>query len=176
MERENSNVVGYYDEYLEKVLEVARLTTKDNSILIGFTIEDGKCNSKVELLEQNGDRGAVKSVNFAYTETFKTNFLERLVVEYIKTTNVILSDIIDIDGDNQFTFRMVSESNDMFTIDGISKEYALKLKSLVEENVSTDNKQLVKSNNEAGMSNAMGLTMLVSMMIIIILSLWLFIW
>lgn len=176
MEKENSCIVGYYEEYLEKVLEIARLTTKDNSILISFTVEDGKCSSKVELLEQNGDRGALKSVNFACTDNFKTNFLEKLVVEYAKTTNVILSDIIDIDGDNQFTFRMVSESNDLFSIDGISKEYALKLKSIVEESVATDGKQLVKVSDEAGMSNALGLTMLVSMMIIIILSLLVFIW
>ena len=79
MEKTNCcNVVGYYDEYLEKVMEIASLSSKDNSVLVTFNIEDNKCLSKVELLEQNGDRGALKSVSFACTDSFYTTFLEKL--------------------------------------------------------------------------------------------------
>ena len=48
--------VGYYDDYIKKVLDVACLSTKENSVLISLTIEDGRCRSTVELLEQNGKR------------------------------------------------------------------------------------------------------------------------
>ena len=124
MEKTNCcNVVGYYDEYLEKVMEIASLSSKDNSVLVTFNIEDNKCLSKV-----------------------------------------ILTDIIDIDGDNQFTFRMVGEDNDLFSVDGISKDYALKLKYLVDNYVAEDGKQKVKVSDEAGMSNVFGLVILGALM------------
>lgn len=174
MENVNNSVVGYYDDYLEKVMEVARLTTKDNSVLLSFNIEDGKCQSKVEMIELDGTRGAVKCVNFACTDAFYSNFLEKLVREYAQSTKIILTDIIDIDGDNQFTFRMVGESNDLFSVDGISKDYALKLKEISEQFVSDDSKSLVKVPDEAGISNSMGLVMLGLLMTIIVLTLTLF--
>ena len=62
--------VGYYDDYIKKVLDVACLSTKENSVLIGLTIEDGKCRSTVELLEQNGKRDIGRSVAFSCTDSF----------------------------------------------------------------------------------------------------------
>ena len=170
MNNTNSNAVGYYDEYVNKILDVARLTTKENSVLISLSIVDDKCNSKVELLEQNGSIGPSMCVNFACTENFYNNFLEKLVVEYSSFANIILSDIIDIDGDNRFTFRMVGESNDLFSIDGISNEYAKELKRLVEEGKIEDKKTLIKTNDEAGISNSLGLLIMGLMMVVIILS------
>ena len=172
MEKENCKV-GYYEEYLKKVLELAKMTTKENSILVSFSIEDGKCRSKVELLEQDGTKGNTKSVSFACTDSFYTNFLEVLVNEYSSTINIVLVDIIDMDGDNQFTFRMVGESNDLFSIDGISKDYAYKLKNIVE---SVNNKKIEDISSEAGISNAFGLVMLGSIMVVIFLTLMLFMW
>ncbi len=165
--------VGYYDNYIKKVLEVASLSTKENSVLIGLTIDDGKCRSTVEMIEQNGNRGVGKSISFACTDNFYRNFLERLVVEYSKVTNTVVADIVDVDGDDQFTFRMVSENNDMFTVDGISKDYARKLKEKVEN--PECNKVFVKSS-EAGLSNALGLTVLASLILVIFLTLLMFVW
>jgi hypothetical protein len=169
MNKENN--VSYYDEYLGKILDIVKMTTKENSILICFNIEDGKCKSKVELLEQDGTVGALKNVNFACTENFYSNFLERLIIEYLKINEVALTDIIDIDGDKKYTFRIVGESNDLFSIDGISKEYALKLKEMVDK-PDTENAFI----NEDGISNTLSLVMLASLMTVIILSLIVFIW
>lgn len=165
--------IGYYDGYIKKVLDVACLSTKENSVLIGLTIEDGRCRCTVELLEQNGKKSIGRSVAFSCTDSFYTNFLERLVVEYSDTTNTVVADIVDVDGDDQFTFRMVSENNDMFTVDGISKEYAKKLKDKVENR--EKEKSYVKSS-EAGLSNVLGLTVLISLIVVIFLTLLLFVW
>ena len=173
MNNTNSNVVGYYDKYLCKVLDVARLTTKDNSVLISFSIKDEKCSSKVELLEQDGTKGLEMSVNFACTESFYTNFLEKLVVEYFDIANVVVTDIIDINDDGRYTFRMLGEENDLFSIDGISDNYAKKLKKLVSDDkksVQEKEKTLVKKPDEAGISNTLGLLVLLLMGIVIILS------
>lgn len=173
MNNTNSNVVGYYDKYLCKILDVARLTTKDNSVLISFSINDSKCNSKVELLEQDGTKSIEMNVNFACTESFYDNFLEKLVLEYSDIVSVVVTDIIDIDGDNLFTFRMVGESNDLFSVDGISSNYAKKLKEIVTEGKDialNKEKTLIKTTDEAGISNTFGLLILVLMGIVIILS------
>ena len=69
---------------------------------------------------------------------------------------------------------MVGESNDLFSVDGISKDYALKLKEISEQFVSDDAKSLVKVPDEAGISNSMGLVMLGLLMTIIVLTLTLF--
>ena len=166
--------IGYYEEYLNKVLELTKMTTKENSILVSFSIEDGKCQSKVELLEQDGTKGDTKSVSFACTDSFYTNFLEVLVKEYSSSIDIVLVDIIDMDGDNQFTFRMVGESNDLFSIDGISKDYAYKLKNIVES--IRESKVTINNSSEAGISNAFGLVMLGSIMVVIFLTLMLFKW
>ena len=167
------NIVGYYDDYIKKILEVASLSTKENSVLIGLSLEDGKCRSTVELLEQNGKRDIGKSVSFSCTESFYINFLERLVVEYADVTNTVVADVVDVDGDDQFTFRMVSENNDMFTVDGISKEYARKLKDKV---LNREEQKMLVKNKEAGLSNALGLTVLISLIVVIFLTLLMFVW
>ena len=173
MNNTNSNVVGYYDEYLNKILDVARLTTKENSILINFSISDGKCESKVELLEQDGTKTIEMGVNFSCTDSFYSSFLEKLVLEYTLVSNVVVTDIIDINDDDRFTFRMLGESNDLFSVDGISADYAKKLKKLVAEDNIRDKKEdkvLIKTVDEAGISNSFGLLILVLMGIVIILS------
>ena len=171
--KNNESNVGYYEDYIKKILDVACLSTKENSVLIGLTIEDGKCRSTVELLEQNGKRDIGRSVAFSCTESFYTNFLERLVVEYSDTTNTVVADIVDVDGDDQFTFRMVSENNDMFTVDGISKDYARKLKEKVENR---EKEKVYVKSSEAGLSNALGLTVLISLIVVIFLTLLMFVW
>ena len=165
--------VGYYDDYIKKILEVACLSTKENSVLIGLTIDDGKCRSTVELLEQNGKRDIGRSVAFSCTDSFYINFLEKLVVKYSDVTNTVVTDIVDVDGDDQFTFRMVSENNDMFTVDGISKEYAKKLKEKVENR---EKQKILVKNSEAGLSNVLGLSVLISLIVVIFLTLLLFVW
>ena len=125
------------------------------------------------MLEQNGKRAIGRSITFSCTDSFYTNFLERLVVEYSDVTNTVVADIVDVDGDDQFTFRMVSENNDMFTVDGISKDYAKKLKEKVENR--EREKTYVKSS-EAGLSNALGLTVLISLIVVIFLTLLMFVW
>ena len=122
---------------------------------------------------QNGKRDIGRSVAFSCTESFYTNFLERLVVEYSDTTNTVVADIVDVDGDDQFTFRMVSENNDMFTVDGISKDYARKLKDKVENR---EKEKVYVKSSEAGLSNALGLTVLISLIVVIFLTLLMFVW
>lgn len=175
MGKDNCNIFSYYDEYLNKILDITKLTAKENSILINFSVDGSKCHSKVELLEQNGTIGTVKKVSFACTESFYSEFLEKLLIEYISISNVVLIDIIDMDGDNKFTLRVVGEFNDLFSIDGISKDYAYKLKKMIEDfkEKKSDDKL---GNNELGISNTLGLLVLGSMTIVIILTLMLFIW
>ena len=103
----------------------------------------------------------------------KFTFFILLVVEYFDTTNTVVADIVDVDGDDQFTFRMVSENNDMFTVDGISKDYARKLKDKVENR---EKEKVYVKSSEAGLSNALGLTVLISLIVVIFLTLLMFVW
>ena len=68
---------------------------------------------------------------------------------------------------------MVSENNDMFTVDGISKDYARKLKDKVENR---EKEKVYVKSSEAGLSNALGLTVLISLIVVIFLTLLMFVW
>ena len=126
-----------YNQYLETLLNIARLTNKENSILISFVVNEDKCMNKVSYLQRNGTKDELKNEEFPYDETFQNLLLEKLVIKYCDNMSIALQDNIDIDKDGKYTYRIITEDNDMLTIDGITLEYAKKLMSL------TKNKKVI---------------------------------
>lgn len=119
-----------YNQYLETLLNIARLTNKENSILINFEVNENKCLNKVCYLQRNGTKDELKNEEFIYDKTFQNLFLEKLVIKYCENMSIALQDNIDIDKDGKYTYRIITEDNDMLTIDGITLEYAKKLMNL----------------------------------------------
>lgn len=122
-----------YDEYVESLLNAARLTTKENSVLISFNIIDDHCLSLVEFIQQDGTKDTLKNATFDCDDEFFKEFLEKFVIAYCENMVIAFNDSIDMNLDGKYTYRVVTDDNDMMSIDGITLEYANYLMNLVKK-------------------------------------------
>ena len=91
-----------YDDYIEKIFNIFRLSSKNSSIIL--------------------------SVDNA----FYNDFLDSLIKRLNDDENFIINDIVNLDKDEFMTVRLVSSNNDLITIDGLTKEQANHLNKLFE--------------------------------------------
>ncbi len=147
-----------YDEYCESLLNIARLTTKENSVLISFNVDGDNCTNVVSFIQQDGTKDILKDSTFVCDEDFYKDFLEKFILEYSKTMVIAFNDSIDMNADGKYTYRVVTEDNDMLSVDGISLDYANYLMGLCKKK-ELDNIDI--SNNEDGVTTAVATFILV---------------
>lgn len=149
-----------YEEYIEKILNIFRLSSKESSIIFSLKIKDYKCTMKLSIVRQNGDREEFSDTLFDCNEVFYQKFLDVLVSRFLGSVEVATKDIVNLDDDSLVTFRLITGNNDLFSVDGLSEEHAKYLLGLNEKD---DDKYLSASNN-----NGIGNVWMFILMIIII--------
>lgn len=122
-----------YDEYIESLLNISRLTNKENSILINFDISGETCSNVVSFIQRDGTKDILKDSTFVCDDEFYKDFLEKFIVEYYEEMVVAFNDNIDISLDGKYSFRVVTDDNDMLSINGLSLEYANYLMELTKK-------------------------------------------
>lgn len=137
-----------YDEYIESLLNAARLTKKENSVLINFKVEDEVCINKVEFIQQNGTKDTFKEETFLCDDAFYKDFLEKFVIAYYSNMVVVFNDSIDMNADGKYTYRVITDDNDMMSIDGITLEYANYLMKLTKNQGNNESEKII--SNEQG--------------------------
>ena len=151
-----------YEEYCESLLNIARLTKKENSVLINFSIDGDSCSNVVSFIQQDGTKDILKDSTFVCDDEFYKDFLEKFIIEYSKNMVIAFNDSIDMNADGKYTYRIITEDNDMMSIDGISLDYANYLMSLLKkkEEVVSNNLDDI-SDNEDGVTTAVATFILV---------------
>lgn len=122
-----------YEEYIESLLNIARLTNKENSILFNFDISGETCSNVVSFIQRDGTKDILKEESFACDDEFYKDFLEKFIVEYYEEMVVAFNDNIDISLDGNYSFRVITDDNDMLSINGISLDYANYLMDLTKK-------------------------------------------
>ena len=121
-----------YLDYIDSLVDIAKLTNKDNSIMINLKIFNNKCLCKIDVVDHDdGDDKKFDSVEFECNENFYKEFLPKLVVELYNNSQIIVTDIVNLDGDEFVALRMITEYNDLFSIDGLEKQMAEELLELI---------------------------------------------
>lgn len=138
-----------YDDYIEKIFNIFRLSSKNSSIILSVDIVDSKCLIKLKIVSQNGDTKEFSDVTFKCDNAFYNDFLDSLIKRLNDDENFIINDIVNLDKDEFMTFRLVSSNNDLITIDGLTKEQAIHLNKLFE----TDEKKEEILINNSGIAN-----------------------
>ncbi len=138
-----------YDDYIEKIFNIFRLSSKNSSIILSVDIVDLKCLIKLKIVSQNGDTKEFSDVTFKCDNAFYNDFLDSLIKRLNDDENFIINDIVNLDKDEFMTFRLVSSNNDLITIDGLTKEQANHLNKLFE----TDEKKEEILINNSGIAN-----------------------
>lgn len=113
-----------YLEYINNLVDIAKLTTKDNSIMFNFKISNNICLCTIDVVGHDGDEKNFEDVEFECNEEFYRDFLPLLVKTLYENSIIILKDIVNLDGDEYVALRMITEYNDLFTIDGLDKKMA----------------------------------------------------
>ncbi len=164
----NSNLTyENYDDYIEKIFNIFRLSDIENSIVLSINLEKEKCITKLKIINKFGDTKEFSDVIFKITDTLFETFISSLIKRLNDDENFIINDIVNLDKDEYQTFRLVSKNNDLVTIDGLTKEEAEYLNKLFE----TDEKkeELLINNNGISTTNILILIIIVIIIILIIL-------
>lgn len=146
-------MVCEYEEYIENVLNISRLTTEKNSIFFQFDIEEGLCKCNISMLEQqHGDKNEFGVKNYNFDELLFESFLKKLVGDFYENSDIVINDIVNLDGDEFVAFRMITKFNDLFTINGLTKEQAKELKQVIsaKKAVNDKSKKKIKVTSESG--------------------------
>lgn len=127
--------VDKYAEYRNSLLNIARLTHKDNSILIDFSIVGDKCFNEVSYIQRDGTKDLLEKETFDADKYFYDDFLEKFICDFYTKMAVAFEDSIDINEDGLYTYRIITEDNDMLSVDGISLEYAKHLMDITNKDI-----------------------------------------
>ena len=117
-----------FDEYINKIIELSKRTNSYISILYNYQFSEDVYND-ITIIERDGTNQSLKYKFFIDDKLF--TFLGRLVTTFYENNDITTIDIIDLNVDNKYTFRMITKYNDMFTINDISYDRACELRNLI---------------------------------------------
>ena len=138
-----------YDEYVDKIVNIFRLSNKESSILFDMEIKDYKAKIKLSIVSQHGEKEEFSDMVFKCDTIFYHKFLTSLVNKINQNSNIVVKDIVDFSDSNLVTFRLITENNDLFTINGLSFDDAKSLLSIIEDD-NDDSKLVIPNNNGIG--------------------------
>lgn len=162
-----------YDEYIENVLNIFRLSSKESSIILNAKINNEQCIINLSIINLNGETKEFSDVSFKCDSDFYDVFLNKLVNRIYSECNIITHDSVNLDNDSYVAFRMITDNNDLLTIDGLSLDESNKLMELC-DNSKNDNVEKIKLLN-TGFSNYSILLLLIIVIILIFILIWLII-
>ena len=125
-----------YQEYIEDIINVFRLSKKEKSIMFALTIEKDEALIKLFILNSDGTKESLQDVRLSCKEGFYDQFLKELVQRVQSSVPIVSKDIVNLDEDDLVTLRFITENNDLLTFDGLSQkdaEYLLKLSTSVSQ-------------------------------------------
>lgn len=155
-----------YDDYIDNIVNIFRLSSKKSSILYDMKIKDYQADIKLSILNQNGERERFHDVILNCDQNFYQNFLTTLVQKIYLTGNIATSDIVHLSDSDLVTFRMITTNNDLFSIDGLSMDDANHLVEM--SKVEEEEKTLLKLPNHRG-NGSLWIFLLILFIILIIL-------
>ena len=141
-----------YNNYIEKTLNIFRLSSKNSSIIFDLKIDNYKAIIKLSIVNLDGEREDFQD----FVTECDTSFYHRLLIPLIRkiaeTIPISTRDIIKLSDDALSTFRMISKNNDLFTIDGLSDDDAKGLLSIFDEEEKNDSVSLI-NHDHSGFGN-----------------------
>ena len=122
-----------YEDYIKGIVDVFRLSSNKSSILFDLKIENYQALIRLSNLNQNGERENFQNVVLNCDNSFYHNFLMPLVREIYVNGNISTADIVHLADQDLVTFRMITTNNDLFSVDGLSKDDAKALLMLCDK-------------------------------------------
>ncbi len=156
-----------YLEYVERIVNIFKLSTKESSIIFQISINDLNCLIKLSMVKQNGEKEAFRDQTSKCDQNFYDKFVDVLVKKFLEEVKIINKDVVNLDNDNFLTLRLITENNDLFILDGLSENYANHLFNI------DGNKEEITffSNDEMGIGGLKIFTLIIIIFIVILFAL-----
>ena len=163
----NQNLSGdNYEDYIHKIVDIFQLSSKKSSILFDLKIDNYQGIIRLSVLNQSGERERFQDVALNCDQAFYHDFLMPLVREIYNNGNIATSDIVHEANKDLVTFRMITTNNDLFSVDGLSRDDAKSLLMLCEKSKEETKMHLKIPNNE-GKGSAWYILLIVIILFII---------
>ena len=153
-----------YQDYLVKIVNIFRISDKRSSILYEIKIKDYQALAKLSIVNREGQREEFQDTLLDCDQDFSSFFLIPLIEKICEIVEVQTKDIVHLSSDNLVTFRIITNNNDLFTIDGLSPDDADALLSLSKQ-VHT-NPPISISSNSDGTGNIFGLLFMIGLFMV----------
>ena len=160
---ENNEEREKYNEQIEQITNIFSLSSKKSSIVFDLKIKDKNASAHMSIIELKGDKKEFPTMNFTYDDYFYDNFIKELISEIKSNQKIAVCDVVNLDNDDLYTLRMISENRDLFTIDGLEKQKAYDL--LKVDKKQEPNPILIKT--DMGVGNILYLFIMTSIFIVI---------
>lgn len=164
--KENFILPENYKEYINRIIEISKTSTKENSLLYNFEIKDDVVQNTITLIEMDGSKKELENSKFYHGNNFYNYFLSPLMKEFLNSNYVVFDDIVDIDSDNKVTYRLITDNNDLFTVNGLSFEDTSYISNVLKdykENKQSLEQSKVLVKNNSGKINVYLLMLLISL-------------
>lgn len=158
-----------YNEYIEKLINIFKLSIKESSIICNLKIDNNNCLIKLSIVNQNGEKEEFNDKTFKCDEVFYKEFLNILIKRFNEEIEVVTKDIVNLDDDSLVTLRLLTKNNDLFSVDGLREDRANYLLSLIDD----DFKYTLLLEDEMGIGNLKIFTLIILILIIVMI---VFIW
>lgn len=130
----NLNSVDY-NSYIDSIIDIFKVSSKNESIFFDINIVYYKATVKMSVININGgNTDKLKTVTFDYNVDFGSHFLVPLVTKLAENINIVSHEIIKLNETNLCTLRVIVLNNDLFSINGLSYDDAKNLLNILLNN------------------------------------------
>ncbi len=140
-----------YEVYIREVIELSTLSNKDNSIHYGFEMRNDFVTNRISMIDnKTGKMELLKEGVFAHNDNFMSHFLSPFLYQFIDNNIIVSHNVVDLNNDNLLTYRFLTDTNDLLSINGLTFEDTSYISDLVEDldmNHSEDGKIFTLSKN-----------------------------
>lgn len=176
LELEDSQPETFYKDYIEESKNTIKQTTKDNSIILDFKLEEAYCYTKITKFEIDGSNKIIKDTTFTKEKDFIKELLEPILKIYSQQNKIVINTVTP-EKEERSVLKVISETNDMFVVTGLDLGEATRLLELVKIIQSEKNKETSSDFNyqqkidERGVGNVVGMLLSLTMIGLVLLSL-----
>ena len=155
-----------YDNYIEKTVNIFRLSSKKSSIIFDLKIDNYKAIIKLSIVNLDGEKENFQDFVTECNSLFYHQLLIPLIKRISESIDIQTRDIIKLNEGDLVTFRMITENNDLFTIDGLSEDDAKGLLSIFDENGKKDTMSLT-DNKYSGFGNISNIIIIIGLLFLV---------
>ena len=123
---------------IEDIIEISKKSDKDTYYNYDFSIKEDNVNITISSFNEDGNKRVLRR-NKLEIENMFFNFFTPLIEKFVKNNNIANSSICDTDSDNIVTYKLITDKNDQFLINGLTFEDVSAVDDII-KNLKVNNK------------------------------------